>query len=320
VVGRRAAVVLLAAIAAVLASSAPRTVADDAAEPHGAAGDAAEGRAAKEFEAELQRLAAVPDAESVAELVRAVPRGDPRFARRLTAELRARGGYACARGLRALVAWEDARVRETALRAIAQNGLRVAESMEAVRAARRDDDPAVRDAAYAALAVVGDGTDVPSLIDSLRDNDPDGLRGAFDALTGISNVHFAYRDYLWRHWWKESQATFPARLKAALDAVESRGRLGNVDDARGVIRRTAWIDLPQVSARLVRWLGAGGPELRTDAFRFCTDLRLGDLADTVRAAQHAEYDESVRPVALECATRLGVPIAAPAASPARASR
>jgi hypothetical protein len=190
----------------------------------------------------------------------------------------------------------------------------VANATDAVRRACGDDDPAVREAAYAALAVVGDGGDVPALVESLRAGGQGDARATYDALTGISGVHFAYREVLWRNWWRETKANFPTRLKAALDTVETGGAPGDVADARGVIRRTAWIDLKLVSARVERWLVSGRPELRADGYRLCAELRLGDLADDVRIAQRCEYDPALQPAAAACAKRLGVAMesAAPA--------
>jgi hypothetical protein len=319
--GRTAA--LLAVVAASLALPARHGAAEEidaGAAPVTVRRDAAEERAIREFDAALEKLPAQPETETVSALVRAVPRRDADRARLLATALGSRGGSACARGLRQLLAYDDTGVRQAALQAIAQNGLRVADSADLVRAARRDDDPAVRDAAYAALAVVGDATDVPSLVETLRGGDPDAVRGAYDALTGISGVHLAYREFLWRHWWKETKATFPARLKAALDVLETGTAPGDREDARTVIRRIAWIDVRQVGDRLSQWLNSGRPELRADAFRLCADLRLGDLADDVRFAQRAEYAESVQPVALECARRLGVAASAPTTTAAPASR
>jgi hypothetical protein len=231
--------------------------------------------------------------------------GDADSVLRLVGALRSRRGYASVRALSTLATDTDARVRGAVMYAIADIGLRVADAMYGVRAARTDESAAVRAAAYAALGAVGDATDVPALLDDLASGDKEVARWAGDALRAITGATLRNSERLWRQWWKDTQQDAVLRLKKAWDVLENGGDATEVSEARVAVDRMAWLDIDGAARRVSEWLDAADAELRCEAYRLAAKLRLGDLAETVRWSLGFEHEDEVRRLARECVATLG---------------
>lgn len=281
---------------------------------------------AAEPAAERARIDAAIDGigkASATDLVLSVTRrvrrdGDTDATLRLVGALRARRGYASARALGEIANHPEARVREAVLYAIADIGLRVEGAMYDVRQSRTDDDAAVRAAAYAAIGVIGDASDVPALLDDLASSDANVVRGAFDALRGITGGTLRCSESLWRQWWKDTQTDAAARLQQAWDVIEKGGEAADVADAHVLVDRMAWLDLAEAGRRIGAWIDSADARLRGEGYRLAAKLRLGEHAEDVARALRFEADAEARRVGEQSAAALGVSVAAAVSSVARA--
>ena len=259
------------------------------------------------IDAEIDGVAKAGQTDAVLALTRRVRQeGSADTVLHLVGVLRTRRGYTSVRALGTLADHTDPRVREAVLYAIADLGLRVADAMYDVRAARTDESPSVRAAAYAALGAVGDAADVPALLDDLASSDKEIVRGATDALRGITGATLRSSERLWRQWWKDTQSDAPARLAKAWDVIERGGDATDVADARVVVDRMAWLDLAEAARRVGTWLDSSDAGARSEGYRLAAKLRLGDLSETVRLALRFESDADARRIGRESAAALGV--------------
>jgi len=269
------------------------------------------------FETAFLSLGATPSSDAVLRISRKAQFGEPLPALRLAGAMSSLGGHACAAGLRTLVRHRDPDVRAAALRGVAQLRLRAATDMDVVRAARDDRDPAVRDAAYAAIGVVGDATDVPALLDALASTDSGVVAAAFAALRDLSGARLRCRVVLWRQWWKETEAGAPERLARALTILATSADPAERAEAQAFVERTAWIRLSVVQNRVQDCLKSESPELRRMGYRLAASLRLADLGDALAAAVSIEHDAECLRVASESARALGVAVSSRAVADRR---
>jgi hypothetical protein len=261
--------------------------------------------AADDFEAALAALGPTPSADAVQSLARKALFADETPALRFAGTMSARGGYACAAGLRPLVRHRSPDVRIAALRGIARLRYRGVDEMDAIRALRDDNESAVRTAAYAALGAVGDAADVPSLLDAAESADAGVSSAAFSALRELSGVRMRFKAPLWRQWWKETEERVPAEVLTALAAIEN-GRDVEALDAHAVVARGAWVRLREVQNRAAACLCSERVEQRRGGYRLVADLRLYSLAEPLAAALVWEQDAENLRVGAESAKSVGV--------------
>jgi HEAT repeat protein len=281
------------------------------------AGAIDDARAAQQVVESLDRLGAVPSVDAVLGVARKARGAGETTAMRAIAVLRTCRGHAAARGLGILVAHTSPTVREAALEAIAENAVRVAETLPEVRELLACEDDDVRAAAFAAVGAVGDASDVPTLLSALHSGDPDVIRCAYDALRTLSGARLAYREGVWARWWKETRETAPARLTHALEVLEKSEDETALADARALVVRCGWMDLASVGARVTAWLDAPDPRLRSDAYSIAAKLRLGDVAQALEWALGFESDPRARELGIAAAKVLGVRTDRAARQPSR---
>lgn len=235
------------------------------------------------------------------------PEGGATLARGLADE----GGPAAAEGLALLARHRDPAVREAAFLGATVLQLRHGGLREAAVAALvpyAGARPGERQAALKALAVVGDGRDVPRLIELLRDREPGIAALARQALVRLMGV-----GPLVRHperleaWWAGVLARAGPELDLALDTLERTPDPTARRAARALLGLKGLQDLGRVTARLHAWFAAGPPELRAEAAALVGEFRLAPLAREV-AALAATGAGAAADAARAALARLGVPV------------
>jgi hypothetical protein len=226
-------------------------------------------------------------------------------ARRVIAHLSCRRGYASAWGLLALAVHQDARVREGAMSAFAEIGIRVEDGAQGVRTALHDIDADVRLAAIAALGVNGDAADVPVLLDLASAEDPRVQAGGFRALRALTGLRLPNQQRQWAHWWSQAIPQATRRVEAARRTLEKGGKEADVQDARRLLAQSVWIDPRKASETARRWIDSGEPRLRAEGCLLVANARLGNLVPDLRGLD-TEREPAVIAAASECGAALGI--------------
>jgi HEAT repeat protein len=302
----RPARVLRQALALAVAASALAAPAAHAADPSSPAVAAVAAAATAKLERALESLPTPLDPSAVAAVIALVPSEDSDAALAVVDTLAAHGGYAAVQGIRRFLDHSDPFIRAAALRATAALRIRLAEGMYAVRNARSDGDPDVVLAAYQAIGAVGDASDVPTLLEAMASEDRVAVVAARDALRAMTGLRHPYRVKLWRQWWRETQELEAPRLPKALDLLVTSADPGDVEDARAVIERNAWLDVANTRERLETCFGSGDERVRAEAYRLAGRLRFGDLAEPLARTLRFERDRAAWDAGVAAAKELGV--------------
>ncbi len=263
-----------------------------------------------------ERLGRPARPDAVDRELEAVRGKDMRALTRLARALGTSGGPAALGGLVELADRGDARVRAAAFQAAVRIGLRHDKMRSVVRWALGRRGAPDRMDAVAALGVVGDGRDVPSLLAIAGSANESAAvrRAAFAGLRAVSGAAKPDKLRRWSTWWASFEHAGPKRLE---DAVKQF--VGNPEQrqiAAGIVARMAWLRLDFVSDRVVTWLRDGDPEVRLAAVRIATASRSAALArHLARAWQAEEADSRVRTALEPGMRRLGGEIFLAAKSP-----
>ncbi len=256
----------------------------------------------------MESLGTPPASDQVTALVRMVEYKDEATALRVVALLSGRGGAASAMGLARLARHLEPPVREAAFLAMAHLRLRFEDAAAAVRAARDDDDPSVRAAAFTALGAIGDASDVPSILEALSCPEKDVAAAAYEAIRSISGARLPYRPECWRQWWEETRTKAAPAAGRSLTQIESGGSPEALDLARTTIERNCWSDVQAVQARLEAWLDSTDPRMRLEAYGLIAKCRLATLADRVTFSLRFVTEPAELEAGRDCAAALGVRI------------
>ncbi|MHC5012040.1 MAG: HEAT repeat domain-containing protein [Planctomycetota bacterium] len=214
-------------------------------------------------------------------LLTEVPRCQTDECVRLATALRASGGHAAADGLRRL--------------------LRSPEIADDVRQVLSRAEGKVAVAATETLGRVGDGRDVPFLLDALVGSDAKVAARALRALRELSGARLPASPARWRGWWEQEQPRARSELEAALVHVEAVVKRGE-DPARWreVIARQGWTDVESVARAATTWLQSCHPAVRAEGFHVVASLRLAGLAPAAEGAlpfvDRCNADAAVRAV------------------------
>ena len=245
-----------------------------------------------------------PDA--VHELVARHRGGDAAAQMRLIRALGEAGGPAAADGLAALASLAHRDIQTAAFQAAQRIGLRHAKLRAIVHwqlGRRKTDD---REAVVGALGAVGDGRDVPILLQIAGEDDEEAevRLAAFGALRQLSGARLPYRIERWRAWWRDLGHRGPAYLAGALKTFEEDPEQRQV--AADIVARMSWLRVDLVSKRVARWLQDEGVEVRIAAARIAGASRSAELASELAAAWDAsKSDSSFRQFAKADLDRLG---------------
>jgi HEAT repeat protein len=260
----------------------------------------------------LERLGRPARAEAVDTLLRAhrvAPSGDRV---RLATALGVAGGTAAVEGVLVLTRDADPAVRTAAYEALARIGLRSDEVRSAATFALARRGAPERAAVLAALGVSGESTDVDLLLAIAGDGrePPEVRSAAFGALRQISGEAKPYDLERWRVWWAEVRESLQDRLDAACGVfVDDPGARRQAESR---LARLAWVAPEVLRRRVTRWLDAEEPEARAGAARLAAALRSLELVRPLAAAFDVPDERAdVRAALRGALTLLGAPPDAP---------
>jgi HEAT repeat protein len=214
-------------------------------------------------------------------------------------------GYGAAEGVHRILVSPRADVRIEALRSAARIRLRHRGLVGQARERLRSGEAEERLAAVDLLGVVGDGRDVPVLLDLAADEDPHLQRAAYQALKRLSGATLPYRHARWTYWWEHQGSLAAEQVERAIERLEHRPDRDDAEDHVAVLRTLGWIDLVAVELALQAWFHRPEAELRHAACRLAGDLRLTDCVDEVRWAGHMAMEGEVRTAAQASLKALG---------------
>jgi hypothetical protein len=238
---------------------------------------------------------------------------DPRFAapaeaQRLVGALRVAGGHAASAGLVVLLGHETDDVKATALEAIAALGLRTERTAIAVRAAATSPSKRVRGRAIEALGRVGDGRDVPRLLDGLDGEDPDERSACLRALRTLSGMRMAASPVRWSQWWSKAEPRAQAELQwAAQEMAIAAEAEGDLEAYASTLVRSGWVEILAARDTARTWMQGTETSLRVQGLRLVAALRLADLAPEVASALRFAGNEDAW-AAIDAARAIGVPV------------
>lgn len=220
------------------------------------------------------------------------------------------GGTAAAEGLLKLTGSSHAQIRRDALLATIKVGLRHPPLLVRIRESARDDkDERVMVAACHALGAIGDGRDVPFLLERMRSEKRRLRIGAYVAMRALSGIRIPNVRARWSDWWEQrgTRATTAIRESIAkLEAgeLEPEARKKYTD----ALLTEAWIDFATVRKALEQWLYAEDRDLRRSACELVGRWRLTDLATAVASAAKTRWArDDVKQASAEALRLLGVP-------------
>jgi HEAT repeat protein len=240
--------------------------------------------------------------------IRSLAKEEPGVLAEAALRLAHAGGPAAAEGLPVLLGHTNAEVRLAALRTTAGMRLRSEPLRHGIQAALTGRSAAREErlTALEALGWVGDGRDVPALLDLCDDTDEETRQAAeraFLRLTGaVSPARSSARR---RAWWAEVSPRAEAEVRTALDGLEGDPEGPDTSVHRQVLRAKGWMDVEQVRARLFAWLWQPDPALRLEAIRAAAALRLVDLHAPLADLARSPSRDSLAAAAREALVALG---------------
>ncbi len=216
------------------------------------------------------------------------------------------GGAAAADGLADLYDYRGADLRLRALEVAQRVGLRSARLLTCIRAARTTHDKGLRRATCAALGHLGDGRDVPFLLDAAARDDPRLRQVAFAALRRLSGEKLPPVASRWEAWWSRQVRRVEKSLPAAFKRVAADPASPASRADRSLLRRHAWTDLPGTERTLEAWLDRGGADLKVVACDLARELLLADLVPKLHVVRRRDGSIlAVRKAADAALKRLG---------------
>ncbi len=264
------------------------------------------------FQQRLDAVTSPAREEDVQGLLEAPEARHPEGGRAAAGALWHASGYAAAEGLTALLTHADAAVRQAALRGLLALDLRVAR-LDAVRACLKDRDADVRQAAFDALARLGDGTDVEAMLDLLDTGTPTQRSQAHRVLVGLTRNPQPPQAGRWSAWWEREVPRLRTRLNEALALLDAEVEGADeaptpeqVEAAWVAVERHGWLEAAALEARARAWLGHGMPEVRRQGHRVVLLRRLGHLHEEVRRALRKDQRSPAAEDARRAAEVLGV--------------
>jgi len=226
----------------------------------------------------------------------------------LVAALRQSGGPHAAAGLARLVRQAEVAVQRRALRALGELGLRTAAVQRDVRRASRAYDAGVRVEALRALGRVGDGSDVPALLEALWAEDGPTRGAALAALGELSGLALPAARQRLDLWWRALRAQDLPLVKSSVEEIElAVAEERDYAAARDALERTAWLDPETIHQTVAAWLERGNARLVREGLRLVARLRLADFAERVAGlARPRPAGAQPTPEALEALRALGL--------------
>jgi len=225
------------------------------------------------------------------------------------------GGVEAAKGL---VPWIQHRrpvVAQRAMEAAAALGLREPTVVAAIRKALDHRKTEVAKAACRAIARVGEGKDIPSLI-AVADTTDAALREtAYASLRNLSGTFIPDVQSRWTWWWKGRKGRAGDDVKSALLLFERAEELDEGPEldaqkqrllrAKTTLYRDAWIALPTIRETLKRWLLEEDPRLHVLACELIQHLRLPDLLKPMRYVLRYTSEDTVSKAGASALASLG---------------
>ncbi len=202
----------------------------------------------------------------------------------LASALRQCGGPHAASGLERLVRNGEVTVQVAALDALSELGLRTQAIQREVRRASRAFDVTVRAAAVRALGVLGEGEDVPGLLDALWSRESEIRAAALAALGRLSGHRLPAQRQRLDLWWSALKAEDLPLVAPSLQAIEAAALEGG--DAtlhRETLFRTGWLALPSIEKTAREWIESREESLVREALRIIARWCLADFRQPVAA-------------------------------------
>lgn len=257
----------------------------------------------------------------VRDLVDEVDRGNASAVVRAAGSLAAAGGAHAAWGLSRLTRARDPEARIAVLEAARKIDLRAPELLEEIREMleyERADD--VLRSACETFGRIGDGADVPWLLELAQAEERSVKLAAFKALRQLSGQKIGFVHARWAYWWRTARERAEREVFAALDAIEDpEADAGLVRIHERMLQRNGWILLEDVRSALGGWLASDSPLTRPVALRLVGELRLGDQAEEIRRLARWTMNDELQRIAIATLACLGEePTPEPARSPAPA--
>lgn len=256
----------------------------------------------------LARLGTPARAEVVHTLLAGLAPEDTNAAVRIAHALGHAGGCDAVAGCLRLLDHGAVEARLAAIEAAGRAGLRLESLARRLRrTVREGGDHEVR-AAVEALGHVGDGRDVPTLLD-LTESESSRMRAAaFHALEDLTGAKMPFVRARWVWYWKgfsdRADRLLPQVLAALEDAVDGPDRQA----LAALVRRYGWVDAAEVRLTVREWLVSPDRELRAIACRLVGELRLADLASETRECLRFAVSREHRQIALDALGVLGHPV------------
>lgn len=248
--------------------------------------------------------------EGVRRALDGVKRGGPQTAIDLATALGHAGGAAAADGLARLYAYQGADVRPVVLRSACKVGLRRARLLTRIRSALETRSKDIRLSACEAIGRLGDGRDVPLLLDLTADPDPRVRHTAFESLRRLSGAALPNVAARWGQWWRVQQSRADESLAPALRTLDIGAPTAARARLQSDVMRYAWLGLPEVERIVHRWLKSADEANRLLALRLAVDLRLADLGNAILGAHEFASSPAEERAAAAALARLGIRVEA----------
>jgi hypothetical protein len=264
----------------------------------------------------FERLGRPARRERVMDALAAARLAGPAGLEALARALGRSGGTASADALTLFLGDRSREVRIAALASTLSVGLRTPDLRDAVVACTRSLDEAERRAAVEALGVVGDGRDVPVLLDLCAQGSSPDRRAAFRALRALTGARLPYDAPRWAYLWRSLSVRAEQEVPRALDLIAARPDDPATEVSLTLVRTHGWAVLPLVRHVVHGWFTDPDGRLRRNACTVAAALHLADFADAVlQTHRFALQDEATAEAATAAMRALG--IQDPAAEDAR---
>lgn len=217
------------------------------------------------------------------------------------------GGSAAVDGLSELIRRGDRATRLCAIESARRVGLRSKALLSALRRSLEKQSLAVRLAACMALGYVGDGRDVPTLLEMILEREPRVRLAAYQSLGRLSGASKPHVPAKWEYWWKTMEKKADEKLVPALETLTEDPSISNAAELLASIKRLAWLRLEMVEKTLSGWLEHGDKGLRATAARLAGELGLTDLAPKIERRRRFAATDAQRALMDEALERLGLP-------------
>ncbi|MHC5010870.1 MAG: hypothetical protein ACYTG6_07975 [Planctomycetota bacterium] len=215
-------------------------------------------------------------------------------------------GLGRARVLAEALGAEEASVRMQALAKASELRLRTRRLHERVVACLAAPSPEERLAAIRALGAVGDGRDVPGLLDLAAYGAAQDREAALEAVGAILGLVPSRNTAAREAGWEAMRARADEQVPRALAGLEFRSPGADTSVHLETLRELGIVLVPAVKVTLLRWLEGPDDELRAAASTLAGELRLADLTPAIaRLLVTSPLDPAVEREALRALDALG---------------